>query len=72
MALNFKCPQCVAASLTSQVAFSWPVYTPDAQKMVYCDTDGTLKSFGTGTSCPILYFCTNNHHGYTLTPQGLA
>ncbi len=68
MALTFKCPQCVAASLTSQVGVIHPLCID--QQAITFNTNGSLNLISPSTPI-VYYFCTRNHCGYTSRPTGL-
>jgi len=69
MPINFKCPQCVAASLTSNVGFVNPILGLDGG-LLYCDTTGVFHDdLNLGTR--VFYICTNNHAGVINRPAGL-
>jgi hypothetical protein len=69
MSISFKCPQCVAASLTSYVGFVNPIIGADGS-LLYCSPNGNFHNDNT-LGDKIFYLCTQNHCGVIDRPAGL-
>ncbi len=65
----FKCPQCVAASLTSYVGFVNPIKNTE-NKLYYFDPNGDFH-LDNGLGNKIIYMCTQNHFGIITNTQGI-